>query len=148
MCVRASQARSPLCSSNKLVSSTVVLGVVVVDPLIPPGACLAGDDTKKVGTYFASRCKTVPCFVAVDTSISSKTVVGLVLMHIPASDLDEEVEKAIDELMPDPSKKKKNKVIGYIAYVIVAKDRQGERIGTKLLEETFHEVRIFRNSNY
>lgn len=32
----------------------------------------AGDDTKKVGTYFASRCKTVPCFVAVDTSISSK----------------------------------------------------------------------------
>ncbi|KAF4653114.1 hypothetical protein FOL47_010703 [Perkinsus chesapeaki] len=79
-----------------------------------------------------TQCKfmgSIPCYVAVDTDRSAKTVVGYIRIRVPFQ-LDSEEEELVRAKLLNP-KQKGN--FGRVVYVGVEKDYQGHGIGRQLV---------------
>ncbi|KAF4683629.1 hypothetical protein FOZ62_009373 [Perkinsus olseni] len=101
-----------------------------------------GDDFKLLERARASDCdppESGSCIVGVENA--TKTVVAVVQMTIPAMRITKEIEDAIKARMPEPSKKIKDGIIGYIDYVEVAASQRGKGIGKTILSATFGHLR-------
>ncbi|KAF4664881.1 hypothetical protein FOL47_004895 [Perkinsus chesapeaki] len=78
------------------------------------------------------------CFVAVDTSVGPKTVIGVIETEIPDSTLDKDTGKLIRDKTP-PSVKKDGE-IGYIHGVAVVDAWRRRGIATNLIDLRFKNI--------
>ncbi|KAF4678529.1 hypothetical protein FOZ60_016481, partial [Perkinsus olseni] len=101
----------------------------------------AGDNFKLLENDWSPLCappQSWSCIVGVESG--TKNVVAVVVMTVPAGSIEKEVEDAIKAKMPEPSKKIKDGIIGYIDYVEVAASQRGKGIGEAILSVTFKQV--------
>ncbi|KAF4652519.1 hypothetical protein FOL47_011042 [Perkinsus chesapeaki] len=70
----------------------------------------------------------IPCYVAINTDVSAKTVVGFIVLDIPKK-LSKEEQEAVKAKVPG-----KEGNLGYIRNVEVDSDFSGRGIGTHLIE--------------
>ncbi|KAF4696829.1 hypothetical protein FOZ60_014590 [Perkinsus olseni] len=101
----------------------------------------AGDSFKLLESDWTGLCAAPhswSCIVGVNEG--SKDILAVVVMTVPASSIEKEVEDAIKAKMPEPSKKIKDGIIGYISYVEVAAPQRGKGMGQTILSVTFKQL--------
>ncbi|KAF4691270.1 hypothetical protein FOZ63_000477 [Perkinsus olseni] len=101
----------------------------------------AGDSFKLLESDWTGLCAAPhswSCIVGVNEG--SKDILAVVVMTVPASSIEKEVEDAIKAKMPEPSKKIKDGIIGYISYVEVAAPQRGKGMGQAILSVTFKQL--------
>ncbi|KAF4736378.1 hypothetical protein FOZ62_008324 [Perkinsus olseni] len=101
----------------------------------------AGDSFKLLENDWSPLCasQSFSCIVGVDSG--TKDILAVVVMTVPASSIEKEVEDAIKAKMPEPSKKIKDGIIGYISYVEVAAPQRGKGMGKAILSVTCKDLR-------